>query len=154
MIWRKHMCTAISYVTKDHYFGRNLDMEFSYDETVTITPRNYPFFFAEGTEMRRHYAMIGVAYVVGGYPLYYDAVNEKGLCMAALSFPHEAAIPIKIPRMVRADRPFLPQIDFQAIFTACCKFIANPPPVPGLPRSFRPADGRCGAPWRRCRCHG
>ena len=90
MIWRKHMCTAISYVTKDHYFGRNLDMEFSYDETVTITPRNYPFFFAEGTEMRRHYAMIGVAYVVGGYPLYYDAVNEKGLCMAALSFPHEA----------------------------------------------------------------
>ena len=37
------MCTAITYNTKNHYFGRNFDLEFSYKETVTITPRNYPF---------------------------------------------------------------------------------------------------------------
>ncbi|MBR5582885.1 MAG: linear amide C-N hydrolase, partial [Phascolarctobacterium sp.] len=30
------MCTAITYTTKDHYFGRNLDLQFSYNETVTI----------------------------------------------------------------------------------------------------------------------
>jgi len=35
------MCTAVSFVTKDHYFGRNLDYEFSYEETVTVMPRNY-----------------------------------------------------------------------------------------------------------------
>ena len=39
------MCTAITYKTKDHYFGRNLDLERSYNESVTITPRNYEFVF-------------------------------------------------------------------------------------------------------------
>ena len=30
--------------------------------------------------------MIGMAYVAGDYPLYYDAINEKGLGMAGLNF--------------------------------------------------------------------
>ena len=30
------MCTAITYKTKHHYFGRNLDLEVSYGEKVTI----------------------------------------------------------------------------------------------------------------------
>ena len=30
--------------------------------------------------------MIGTAHVAQGYPLFYDAVNEKGLCMAGLNF--------------------------------------------------------------------
>ena len=34
------MCTAITYKTKDHYFGRNLDYEFSYQQTVTVTHGN------------------------------------------------------------------------------------------------------------------
>ena len=84
------MCTAISYKTKDHYFGRNLDYEFSYNETVTITPRNYVFKFAHELDINSHYAMIGMAYVVEDYPLYYDATNEKGLSMAALNFPDSA----------------------------------------------------------------
>lgn len=84
------MCTAISLNTKAHYFGRNLDLEYSYDETVTITPRNYKFTFQKAGEMAVHYAMIGVAYVVDDYPLYYDATNEKGLSMAGLNFPGNA----------------------------------------------------------------
>ena len=68
------MCTAASYRTKDLYFGRNLDYEFSYGDEVTITPRNYPFTFRRAGEMRTHYAMIGMAYVAEEYPLYYDAV--------------------------------------------------------------------------------
>lgn len=84
------MCTAVSYRTKDHYFGRNLDYEFSYSETVTITPRNYPFVFRKVESMPSHYAMIGMAYVVNDYPLYYDATNEKGLSMAGLNFPDNA----------------------------------------------------------------
>ncbi len=84
------MCTAITYNTKDHYFGRNLDLEYSYKETVTITPRNYPFKFRKVKEINSHYAMIGMAYVAADYPLYYDAINEKGLAMAGLNFPKNA----------------------------------------------------------------
>ena len=39
------MCTAATYYAKDHYFGRNLDLEFSYHEEITIVPRSYPFIF-------------------------------------------------------------------------------------------------------------
>jgi choloylglycine hydrolase len=65
-------------------------LEFSYDEAVTVTPRNYPFAFRSGGRLASHYAMIGVAYVVDNFPLYYDATNEKGLSMAGLNFPGEA----------------------------------------------------------------
>ena len=84
------MCTAITYYTKDHYFGRNLDLEFSYNETVTVTPKYYPFHFRNGKVLNHHYAMIGMAYIVDDFPLYYDATNEKGLSMAGLNFPDNA----------------------------------------------------------------
>lgn len=80
------MCTAATYKTKDFYFGRTLDYEFSYGDEVTITPRNYVFHFRDMEVMESHYAMIGMAHVVADYPLYYDAVNEKGLGMAGLNF--------------------------------------------------------------------
>lgn len=84
------MCTAATFLTKNHYFGRNLDLEYSYLETVTVTPRNYPFEFRRKGTLKTHYAMIGVAYVYEGYPLYYDATNEKGLSIAGLNFPGNA----------------------------------------------------------------
>lgn len=84
------MCTAVTYKTKDHYFGRNLDLEYSYKETITITPRNYVFYFRKMEKMESHFAMIGMAYISEGYPLYYDATNEKGLSMAGLNFPENA----------------------------------------------------------------
>lgn len=81
------MCTAVTYHTKDHYFGRTLDDAASYEESVVITPRNYPFSFAmQGKQL----ALIGIAYVAEGYPLYYDAVNEAGLAMAGLRFQGNA----------------------------------------------------------------
>lgn len=84
------MCTAISFKTKDHYFGRNLDLEFSYSEEVTITPRNFPFCFRKAKKISKHYAIIGMAIVVDNYPLYYDATNENGLSAAGLNFPGNA----------------------------------------------------------------
>lgn len=84
------MCTAITYQTRDHYFGRNLDLEFSYHETVTITPRNFPFHFRKLQPIQHHYAMIGMATVAENYPLYYEATNEKGLSIAGLNFPGNA----------------------------------------------------------------
>lgn len=80
------MCTAVTYKTKDFYFGRTLDYDFSYKEEVTIAPRNFPLSFTDTKTVKSHYAIIGMAYVVDDYPLYYDAVNEKGLCMAGLNF--------------------------------------------------------------------
>lgn len=85
------MCTAATYKTKDFYFGRTLDYEFSYGDEVTVTPRNYPFCFRQAQSMESHYAIIGMAYVAQDYPLYYDAVNEKGLGMAGLNFVGNAA---------------------------------------------------------------
>lgn len=80
------MCTAITYQTKDFYFGRTLDYDFSYSEEVTVTPRNYPFEFRHADACSADYAIIGMAHVADSYPLYYDAVNEKGLAMAGLNF--------------------------------------------------------------------
>ena len=80
------MCTAITYKTKDFYFGRTLDYEISYGDEVTITPRNYEFNFRHKQNIKNHYAIIGMAYVTENYPLYYEAVNEKGLGIAGLNF--------------------------------------------------------------------
>ncbi|MDR6199991.1 choloylglycine hydrolase [Microbacterium sp. SORGH_AS428] len=84
------MCTGLSFTTGDHYFGRNLDLEFSYHETVTVTPRRFRFAFRAAESLETHYAIIGIATVSDGYPLYYDATNEKGLSVAGLNFPGNA----------------------------------------------------------------
>lgn len=80
------MCTAATYKTKDFYFGRTLDYEFSYGEKIVITPRNYRFNFEYMGEAKEHLAIIGMAHVSDKYPLYYDGINEAGLGMAGLNF--------------------------------------------------------------------
>lgn len=84
------MCTAISYKSKDVYFGRNLDLERSYNESVVITPKNYEFKMRCVESFKPQYAMIGMATVIDDFPLYYEATNEKGLSMAGLNFPDNA----------------------------------------------------------------
>jgi choloylglycine hydrolase len=84
------MCTASNYITKNHYFGRNFDYEISYNERVTITPRNFKFNFKCIDSIESHYAIIGVAAGIDEYPLYYDACNEKGLSIAGLNFAGNA----------------------------------------------------------------
>lgn len=80
------MCTAATYKTKDFYFGRTLDYEFSYGEEVVIMPRRYPLSFRLAGKLESHYAIIGMAFVAGNDPLFYDGINEKGLGMAGLNF--------------------------------------------------------------------
>ena len=48
--------------------------EFSYGEQITITPRNYEFDFRFAGKIKSHYALIGMAFVAEGYPLYYSAI--------------------------------------------------------------------------------
>ena len=80
------MCTAAAYKAKEFYFGRTLDYEASYGEEITVTTRNFVFDFRYMGECKNHYAIIGMAHVADNYPLYYDAMDEKGLCIAGLNF--------------------------------------------------------------------
>lgn len=84
------MCTAISDHTYQHLFGRTLDVECSYGESVVIAPRQIRFDLLYEIPIQAHLAVIGIGCVRGNTPLYYDAVNEAGLAMAGLNFPQNA----------------------------------------------------------------
>ncbi len=81
------MCTA---VTDRNLFGRTLDLHCSYGERVVIAPRNYKIEFLQEEVSRSHPAIMGMACVVDGTPLYFDAMNEHGLAVAGLNFPGNA----------------------------------------------------------------
>lgn len=87
------MCTSIAMKTHDFYFGRTMDLNFELKQQIVFTPRNYPLHFRRAGTANRHYAVLGMATVIDGYPLYADGVNEKGLCIAALNFPDNAYYP-------------------------------------------------------------
>ncbi len=84
------MCTAISVSLNGHFFGRTLDYERSYGEGVAVTPRFFPLKWRHNEMLCEHYAVVGMATIRDGFPLYYDAMNEKGLCMAGLLFAGNA----------------------------------------------------------------
>lgn len=100
------MCTSIAMNTEDFYFGRTMDIEYSFNERVVFTPRNYPIPFRRNDTLRRHYAMLGMAGVMEGYPLYAEAVNERGLCVAGLNFPDSAYYPPKEDPVKQNVSPF------------------------------------------------
>ena len=84
------MCTAISDNHIHHLFGRTLDLEKSYGEKVVITPRNFNVRFIHEKNSASGHAIIGTAHAYKNFPLYYDAINECGLGIAALNFPSNA----------------------------------------------------------------
>ena len=84
------MCTSIAMTRDCFYFGRNMDWECGMGEQVVVTPRRFPFRFRKAQPMERHYAMLGMGMLDVGYPLYAEASNEKGLCMAGRNFPQNA----------------------------------------------------------------
>ncbi len=85
------MCTSIAWENGDLYIGRNMDISFDFDRKVVIVPRNYLFKFKEMPSLNSHYAIMGAAMVVENFPLFAEAVNEKGLYMAGLNFPKMAS---------------------------------------------------------------
>ena len=84
------MCTCVTMNRGGHYFGRTLDLEYDFDQRVIIAPRALPLTFRRQPPLPRHYAMIGMASAAEGFPLFAEAVNEKGLGMAGLYFPESA----------------------------------------------------------------
>ena len=114
------MCTAATYKTKDFYFGRTLDYEFSYGDQIVITPRNYAFNFRHVGDMKNHYAIIGMAHVAEDYPLYYDAMNEKGVAMAGLNFVGNA-----VYSEVQPDVENIAQFEFIPWILSQCASLAE-----------------------------
>lgn len=94
------MCTCLLLNNGDSYFGRNLDLDVDMGGQLVITPRQYPFKFRKMKPLKRHYAFGGIASVIDGFPLYFDATNEYGLSIAGLRFKEDKkankAIPHKI----------------------------------------------------------
>lgn len=80
------MCTAFGINLSDRFFGRNLDLCGHFGERIVFTPRNYEWSLRHGGVRKHRYAMIGMASVEDGFPLYAEAFNEKGLAMAGLNF--------------------------------------------------------------------
>ncbi len=116
------MCTALTLKTKDHYFGRNLDLDRSYGEEVCVMPRRFPLAFRKMGEITEHYAIIGMATVVDDIPLFYDAANEHGLAMAGLNFPGNAYYaPLAEGKDNIAPFEFIPWILSQCKTTADAK---------------------------------
>jgi choloylglycine hydrolase len=84
------MCTAVSLSGAPHLFGRTLDLEDSCGAGIVITPRAFRFATSRFPDIPQPVAMIGVARLQDDQPLYFDAVNEHGLAIAALHFAGNA----------------------------------------------------------------
>lgn len=80
------MCTAIAIGGKECYFGRNMDWCEDFGLRPCIVPRDFVCDFRFLPRRERQLAMIGMARVEEGAPLFAEAVNEKGLAMAGLNF--------------------------------------------------------------------
>lgn len=115
------MCTAATYLSDDFYFGRTLDYEFSYGEEITVTPRRFPLKLSFGQACEKHLAIIGMAHISQGYPLYYDAANEKGLCMAGLNFVGNA----KYPKEPQEGKTNIAQYEFIPFVLSQCDSLSS-----------------------------
>lgn len=107
------MCTSSNYIVYDNvYFGRNFDYEISYNECVVFTPRDFVFEFRDNdVVLDEHYAIIGIGAGVTDYPLYYDAMNEHGLCISGLNFQDNAKYnPVDESSVNIASFEFIPYI--------------------------------------------
>lgn len=84
------MCTSIALNNNGFYFGRTLDLVCGFNEQVVFTPCGFDLKYRLESSCTSHYSILGMAAVIDSYPLYADAFNEKGLCMAGLNFPDNA----------------------------------------------------------------
>lgn len=80
------MCTAISINEGQGLFGRTLDLECSYGESLVVVGRRFAHEFIYEGKRGESLAIIGVACMKAGRPLFYDAMNEAGLWVAGLNF--------------------------------------------------------------------
>lgn len=83
------MCTSFSIqsIEGHNFFGRNLDLAYSVNESPIIIPRNYELEDkVTGDMLRTERAIIGMGTVIENHPSMIDAMNEDGLVCAGLNF--------------------------------------------------------------------
>ena len=84
------MCTGLTITTNDgyHLFGRSMDIEYSFNQSVVLIPRNFSYTNnVTGKTEKSNYAIIGMGTLLGTYPALADGLNEKGMACAGLNFP-------------------------------------------------------------------
>ncbi|MBO3401173.1 choloylglycine hydrolase [Clostridium perfringens] len=84
------MCTGLALETKDglHLFGRNMDIEYSFNQSIIFIPRNFKCVNKSNKkELTTKYAVLGMETIFEDYPTFADGMNEKGLGCAGLNFP-------------------------------------------------------------------
>ena len=84
------MCTGLALETKDglHLFGRNKDIEYSFNQSIIFIPRNFKCVNKSNKkELTTKYAVLGMGTIFDDYPTFADGMNEKGLGCAGLNFP-------------------------------------------------------------------
>ena len=86
------MCTALTLKTEDGYtlFGRNMDLEYSFNQAIHLIPRNYAYKnHVTHTDCHTKYAILGMGVILSEekHPTLADGINEKGLACAGLNFP-------------------------------------------------------------------
>ncbi|MGL4450508.1 MAG: choloylglycine hydrolase, partial [Sarcina sp.] len=87
------MCTALTLLTKEneHLFGRNMDIEYEFGQSVGVVPRNFEYEDRTNKTIgKTKYAIIGMMTIMENHPMLADGMNEKGLAIAGLNFPHYA----------------------------------------------------------------
>jgi len=80
------MCTSVGLHLDKFYFGRNLDLEYDFGDGVAFMPRSYPIKLRCGEVISRHFAIFGMGIIKDNFPLFADACNERGVCIAGLNF--------------------------------------------------------------------
>lgn len=83
------MCTALSVnpTGKNNFFGRNMDLEYNFNQSVILIPRNNEYQDkVTGNMVKPKYAIIGMGSVIENHPAMADGMNEKGLACAGLNF--------------------------------------------------------------------
>ncbi|WP_300261440.1 choloylglycine hydrolase [Clostridium sp.] len=88
------MCTALTLETKEglHLFGRNLDLEYLFNQSIIFIPRNFKCVDkSNNRELITKYAVLGMGAIFDNYPTFADGLNEKGLGCAGLNFPFYAS---------------------------------------------------------------
>lgn len=84
------MCSGLTLITKEgnHLFGRNMDIEFQFGQSVGIIPRNFAYKnMATKETIKTKFAIVAMMTVMENHPLLADGMNEKGLAIAGLNFP-------------------------------------------------------------------
>lgn len=98
------MCTALSIKSNENkwFFGRNMDLAYTFNQSGIIIPRNYQYQDkVTGNMVINKRAIIGMGTVIDNHPAIADAMNEAGLACAGLNFAgyayfEEKRVPDKI----------------------------------------------------------